>query len=103
MQVSAYLAETLFQNREQEPTTYTFRSLCRIEPLVTSTDDRQQPSAAGRWPREAASKPPFGGCGRLCRVPIFDEMGESERAVLSFVTFNQRSVVQAFPIIEPSS
>src|ERR1700683_1102813 len=42
MQVPAYLHETTFQNREQEPTTYTFRSPCRIEPLVTSTDDRQQ-------------------------------------------------------------
>jgi hypothetical protein len=40
------LHETTFQNREQEPTTYTFRSPCRIEPLVTSTDDRQQAAEA---------------------------------------------------------
>jgi hypothetical protein len=49
MPVPAYLAETPFQNREQDPTTYTFRSPCRIEPLVTSTDDRQQAANFGHW------------------------------------------------------
>jgi len=63
MQVPAYLAETLFQNREQEPTIYRFRSPCRIEPLVTSTNDRQQLATAARdqvtvVPRAVAAQSP---------------------------------------------
>jgi hypothetical protein len=42
MQVPAYLAETLFQNREQEPTTHRFRSPGNATPRSVPQKSHEQ-------------------------------------------------------------